>query len=95
MDSCTRNFHAHGGNEWVVGGKLTFLPGAMVEGLREALAAGESEEMGGAQTPSQVPHIPDSTATSAAQLRTDFNALLDALQACGLMAAEPAAPPDA
>mgnify|MGYP001639383529 CR=1 FL=1 len=28
----TRNYHAHGGSEWVVGGKLTFLPGATVEG---------------------------------------------------------------
>ena len=32
MDYTARNFHAHGGNEWVVGGKLTFLPGATVEG---------------------------------------------------------------
>ena len=32
MENSTRNFHAHGGNEWVVGGKLTFLPGAVVEG---------------------------------------------------------------
>ena len=32
MEHATRNFHAHGGNEWVVGGKLTFLPGATVEG---------------------------------------------------------------
>ena len=22
----TRNYHAHGGNEWVIGGKLTFAP---------------------------------------------------------------------
>ena len=28
----TRNYHAHGGSEWVIGGKLTFLPGATVEG---------------------------------------------------------------
>ena len=27
MGSTARNYHAHGGNEWVVGGKLTFLPG--------------------------------------------------------------------
>ena len=32
MSSSTRNYHAHGGNEWIVGGKLTFLPGAVVEG---------------------------------------------------------------
>ena len=27
----TKNYAAHGGNEWVVGGKLTFLDGAEVE----------------------------------------------------------------
>lgn len=32
MDSNTRNYMAHGGNELVIGGKLTFLPGATVEG---------------------------------------------------------------
>ena len=32
MDHTSRNFHAHGGSEWVIGGKLTFLPGATVEG---------------------------------------------------------------
>ena len=29
----TKNFFAHGGNELVIGGKLTILPGAVVEGL--------------------------------------------------------------
>ena len=28
----TKNYMAHGGNEFVIGGKLTFLPGAVVEG---------------------------------------------------------------
>ena len=28
----TRNYFAHGGEELVIGGKLTFLPGATVEG---------------------------------------------------------------
>ena len=31
-NSNTKNFVAHGGGEWVIGGKLTFLPGAVVEG---------------------------------------------------------------
>ena len=35
----TRNFAAHGGNEWVIGGKLTFVEGAEIEGLSEALAS--------------------------------------------------------
>ena len=26
MDHTARNYHAHGGSEWVVGGKLPFLP---------------------------------------------------------------------
>ena len=29
--SNTRNYMAHGGDELVIGGKLTFLPGATVE----------------------------------------------------------------
>ena len=29
----TKNFMAHGGNELVIGGKLTILPGAVIEGL--------------------------------------------------------------
>ena len=33
----SRNYHAHGGNEWVVGGKLTFLPGATVEGAEKVV----------------------------------------------------------
>ena len=44
MSNTARNYHAHGGNEWVVGGKLTFLPGATVEGaegLFDLPAAGE------------------------------------------------------
>ena len=31
----TKNFMAHGGNELVIGGKLTILPGAVVEGLND------------------------------------------------------------
>ena len=41
MEHTARNYHAHGGSEWVVGGKLTFLPGAtdfnrLLSALREA-----------------------------------------------------------
>jgi len=35
----TRNYFAHGGHELVIGGKLTFLPGAEIEGAEGALAA--------------------------------------------------------
>ena len=43
----TRNYHAHGGNEWVVGGKLTVLEGATVEGLTATAAAASAEALGG------------------------------------------------
>ena len=33
----THNYFAQGGNELVIGGKLTFLPGAVVEGLADLL----------------------------------------------------------
>ena len=32
MTRNTHNYFAHGGNELVIGGKLTFLPGATIEG---------------------------------------------------------------
>ncbi len=80
MEHATRNFHAHGGNEWVIGGKLTFLPGATVEG-----AEGLFDLPKGAEA--QLPFMPDSTATSVAALREDYNALLAALRTAGLMAA--------
>lgn len=75
-----RNYHAHGGSEWVIGGKLTFLPGATVEGaegLFDLPAVGE---------PLILPAIPDSEATTVAALREDFNLLLAQLREAGLMA---------
>ena len=52
----TRNYHAHGGSEWVIGGKLTFLPGATVEG-----AEGLFDLPSAAQP--RFPYIADSEAT--------------------------------
>ena len=40
----TKNFMAHGGNELVIGGKLTFLPGAVVEGGEGLFDGGEGPE---------------------------------------------------
>ena len=77
----TRNYAAHGGNEWVIGGKLTFLPGATVEGLEGFLGAVPGEEV-------KLPFIPDSKATAVAALRDDFNKLLAVLREAGLMAVE-------
>ena len=39
--SNTRNYMAHGGDELVIGGKLTFLPGATVEGADGLFLAGK------------------------------------------------------
>ncbi|MBP3674434.1 MAG: Head fiber protein [Oscillospiraceae bacterium] len=79
MSYSTRNYHAHGGNEWVIGGKLTFLPGATVEGaegLFDLPAVGE---------PVVLPSLPDSEATTVAALREDYNRLLALLRNAGLM----------
>ena len=77
-----RNYHAHGGTEWVVGGTLTFLPGAVIKGAEELFdtfpGAGRA-----------LPCIADSEATTVAALREDFNVLLAALRAAGLMASAP------
>lgn len=83
MGSITKNYHAHGGNEWVVGGKLTFLPGAVVEGAQGLFdsPAGDGQPLS---------YIAPSEATTIAVLREDFNALLAALQEAGLMASAPA-----
>ena len=40
-----KNYFAHGGNELVIGGKLTFLPGAEVEGADALPAAFADEEV--------------------------------------------------
>ncbi len=81
----TKNYFAHGGAELVIGGKITFLPGATVEG-----GEGLFDQTSGAQ----IPCVADSEATTIAVLRENFNALLAALRAAGLMAAEAAAEPE-
>lgn len=80
-DHNTKNYFAYGGNELVVGGRLTFLPGATVEGAEGLfdLPAG-----GG----SSLPFLADSTATTVAALREDYNRLLSALRDAGLMERE-------
>jgi hypothetical protein len=75
----TRNYAAHGGGEWVIGGKLTLLPGATIEGLPAAVA----DVVGGVKlAANQV----DSTASTIAGLNIEFNALLAKLKAAGIMA---------
>ena len=79
----THNYFAHGGNELVIGGKLTFLPGATVEGAEGLF------DLPSASTPASpmIPYIADSEATTVAALKDNFNALLAALRTAGLMAA--------
>ena len=67
---------AHGA-ESVIGGKLTFLPGAEVEGLEALLPS---------MQPPQLPAQADSVATTIAALKDDFNALLSKMRTAGLMA---------
>ncbi len=73
----THNYFAHGGSELVIGGKLTFLPDATIEG-------GENL-FGGSESLPQLSYIPDSEATTIAALKDDFNDLLAAIRDCGLM----------
>ena len=82
MSYTTKNYAAHGGEEWVIGGKLTILEGAVVEGLNT----------GSGFTPAA--NIPASTATTVAALRDDFNAYLAGQKASGLMIADTPASPE-
>ena len=80
----TRNYFAHGGSELVIGGRLTFLPGASVEGADSLF---DLPEGGGV---AQLPVLPDSEASTVTALRQDYNNLLAALRTAGLMASAPA-----
>ena len=77
----THNYFANGGNELVIGGKLTFLPGATIEGGDDLFGQSESA--------SQIAYIADSEATTIAALKDDFNALLAAIRNAGLMESAP------
>ncbi len=82
----TKNYFAHGGEELVIGGKLTFLEGATVEGgegLFDIPASG---------APASAAYLADSNASTVAALREDFNELLAALRTAGVLAATNNAP---
>ena len=106
----TKNFFAHGGNELVIGGKLTFLEGAEVENFPGEGGGGDSytlptasaDTLGGVKVGSGLTitdgvlsadgitpaaYQADSEASTVAALKTEFNTLLAALRAAGLMAA--------
>lgn len=72
----TKNYMAHGGEELIIGGKLTFLAGAVVEGAEGLLDIPKAD----------APYVADSTATTVAALRDNYNALLAALRNAGVLA---------
>jgi len=110
----TKNYFTDGGNELVIGGKLSVLPEATVLGLNSSgqqLEPATETKLGGVkaapkQTTDTVPvridqdgmlyvptyHVAEclsaSTATSIATLKEDYNKLLIALKAAGIMALE-------
>ena len=119
----TKNYAAHGGAEWVIGGKLRILEGAEVSGLADAeqLVAATENTLGcvkaaakaetdtvpakiGSDGKLYVPTYPDevtpaanqadSTASTIATLKDDFNALLAKLKTAGLMVADAPDSPD-
>ena len=76
-----KNYFAHGGRELVIGGKLTFLPGAVVEGA-DGLFDVETE----VALEYDAPTLADSDAASVAALREDYNRLLSVLRSAGILA---------
>ena len=86
--SNTKNYFAHGGNELVIGGKLTFLPGATVEG-GEGLF-----DLPAGSPVTALPFLADSEATTVAGLREDYNSLLSVLRTAGIIAPAQEVVPD-
>ena len=75
----TKNYFAHGGEQLVIGGKLTFLDGAEVENFPGSTS--------GAAASGAAPYVADSEATTVAALKTDFNGLLAGLRTAGVLSA--------
>ena len=69
----------------IIGGRLTFLPGASVEGADGLFDPSSDGPV------AQLPALPDSEATTVTALRQDYNNLLAALRSAGFMASAPAA----
>lgn len=75
----TKNYFAHGGEQLVIGGKLTFLDGAEVENFPGSTS--------GTAASGNAPYVADSEATTVVNLKADFNALLAALRTAGVLSA--------
>lgn len=67
----TKNYTEQGGEKTVIGGTLEILTGATVTGLPSCFTLAQNQAA--------------STATTIADLKTDFNALLEKLKTAGLM----------
>ena len=79
------NYFAHGGRELVIGGKLTFLPGATVEGAEGLFDLPTAAEGACLQ---QLANVPECTGSNVAAVKATLNQLLAALKQAGLMAAD-------
>ena len=75
----SKNYFAHGGEQLVIGGKLTFLDGAEVENFPGSTSGNAAS--------GTAPYVADSEATTVAALKADFNALLAALRTAGVLSA--------
>ena len=74
MSYNTKNYTEQGGEKTVIGGTLEIKEGASVTGLPSSFTPAANQT--------------DSTATTIALLKEDFNALLAKLKTAGLMAAD-------
>ena len=84
------NYTEQGGDVTHIGGKLIIEEGATVEGLEGGgdsyvLPAATATSLGGVKL---VANQVNSTSTTIAALKEDFNTLLAALKAAGVMAAD-------
>lgn len=71
-----KNYRKSGGSEWVIGGKLTFESGASISG-----GAATTAKAGVVKQAAAV-----ANAAGAAPTAAEFNALVAALKAAGIMA---------
>ena len=78
-----KNYATDGGDRLVIGGTLEVLDTATITGLQSGYA---TQQMAGSVY--QVPNQAESAATTIADLKSDFNALLLKLKNAGIMAAD-------
>jgi len=80
-----KNYTTDGGNRLVIGGTLEVLDAASVTGLQTGYASPET-----AGSVYQAANQAESAATTIADLKSDFNALLLKMKDAGIMAADEA-----